>query len=146
MSFFGQYMDIANQIVDAEFEDVFAYQPMREVINAEPAPDASRSAGLVTAILLQPGMTLGSSHSLHAMHERATSQPTLWFMARGLLVDVRRFDRFALTDASTNPDLVPRRYEIADGPKPYGFGRYSASLVEIPPTDDGPVVDIDPPF
>ena len=70
------------------------------------------------------------------MHERASAEPTLSFMARGLLTDVRRFDRFTLTSSRHNPDRTgTHTYEVGDGPWPTGFGRYQATLVEIAGAD-----------
>lgn len=132
MSTFGARIVAANAQIDAEFADALAYTPMREVVNAEPQPDATRSAGTARAILLQPGAMLGAGWSLNAMHDRAASEPMLFFMARGVLADVRRFDRFTLSSSRHNPDLTgTKTYEVGDGPIPIGFGRYRATLVEI---------------
>jgi hypothetical protein len=101
-------------------------------VNAPAVIDLTRAAGRVRAILLQPGTVLGSGWGLAAMHERSTSEPSLWFMARGLLTNVRRFDRFVLRSGANNPDLTgTHNYEVGDGPRPVGFGRYLATLVEI---------------
>lgn len=132
MSVFGTRIVAAYQMLDNEFADSFAYKPMREVVNAMPEPDPTRAAGACKGILAQPGAKLGQGWSGNAMHERASSEPTLSFMARGLLSDVRRFDRFTLTSSRHNPDRTGTRvYEVGDGPWPTGFGRYRATLVEI---------------
>jgi hypothetical protein len=132
MSTFGNRIAAANAQIDSEFGDTFAYAPMREVVNAEPETDSTRAAGNVHAILLQPGVGLGSGWGLNAMHSRASSEPTIYYMARNLLTDVRRFDRFTLISARHNPDYTGlRTYEVGDGPTPVGFGRYKAVLVEI---------------
>src|SRR5580765_3671109 len=103
MSSFAARIAAANALIDAEYADVFWFRPMQEVVNAEPETDPTRRAGEVSAIILQPGIVMGSSHSLNAMHERSTSEPTLYFMARGLLSDVRRFDQLSLRSAPHNP-------------------------------------------
>lgn len=140
MSSFGSRVAIANQHIDNEFADAFEFIPMREVVNAMPGPDPTRTGGQVRAILLQPGAGLGSGWSLNAMHERASSEPLLFFMARGALADVRRFDRFTLLSSRHNPDATgTRTYEVGDGPQPIGFGRYKATLVEISGIDVPPV-------
>jgi hypothetical protein len=142
MSVFGARIVGAYQMLDAEFADGFNYTPMREVVNALPEPDPEREGGSIKAILLQPGAALGSGHSLNAMHKRASSEPKLSFMARGLLTDVRRFDRFTLTGSRHNPDRTgTRTYEVGDGPTPVGFGRYEATLVEISGIDVPPAPD-----
>ena len=140
MSSFGARVAIANAHIDAEFADSFEFTPMREVVNASPEPDPLRTASPCRAILLQPGVALGSGWGLTAMHERASSEPTLYFMARGALTDVRRFDRFTLTSSRHNPDYTGTRvYEVGDGPQPVGFGRYRATLVEISGIEVPPV-------
>ena len=132
MSIFGHRIAAANAQIDREFADLLDFYPMREVVNAEPASDTDRPGGQCRAILLQPGTTLGSGWSLNAMHDRAASEPRLYFMARDLLTDVRRFDRFVLIAARHNPDYTGTKvYEVGDGPTPIGFGRYRATLVEI---------------
>lgn len=132
MSLFGSRVAFANAAIDREMTDPMEYTPMREVVNAIPEPDPDRVGGPCRAILLQPGGALGSGWGLNAMHERASSEPKMWWMARGILADVRRFDRFTLTGSRHNPDLTGTHvYEIADGPLPYGFGRYYAKAVEI---------------
>lgn len=132
MSVFATRIRHANQLIDNEYADTFDYIPMREVVNAPPEQDMSRAAGTARAILLQPGMTLGSGWSLAAMHERASSEPTLFYMARGRLIDVRRFDRFILRSSPHNPEGVgTKNYEVGDAPKPVGFGRFLALLVEL---------------
>jgi len=134
MSRFGSRVEHVNRLMDQEFGDLFDYEPMVEVVNASPEPEKAgvRVGGVVRAILLQPGQEPGSGWSLNAMHERTTSEPCLYFMARGLLTDVRRFDRFTLRTKAHNPDRTgTRTYEVANGPKPVGFGRYEATLTEI---------------
>ena len=132
VSIFGHRIAAANAQIDREYADLLDYYPMREVVNASPEPDNDRPMGRVRAILLQPGSMLGSGWSLNAMHDRAASEPRLYFMARDLLTDVRRFDRFALASARHNPDYTGTKvYEVGDGPFPIGFGRFRATLVEI---------------
>lgn len=140
MSTFGGRVAYANKLIDAEFADGFDFLPMREVVNALPEPDPDRQGGRVRAILLQPGKVLGSGWGLNAMHERSTSEPTLFYMARGKLTDVRRFDRFLLHDKNHNPDIATgtKCYEVGDGPRPVGYGRYLATLVEIDPLQINP--------
>ena len=141
VSIFGHRIAAANAQIDREYADLLDYYPMREVVNASPEPDDDRPAGKVRAILLQPGSMLGSGWSLNAMHDRAASEPKLYFMARDLLTDVRRFDRFALASARHNPDYAGTKvYEVGDGPFPIGFGRFRATLVEIA----GPDVPLPP--
>ena len=131
MSRFGTRVAIANQMIDQEFGDLFDYMPMHEVVNASPEPDNERYGGRVRAVLLLPGQTLGSGWSLNGMHERSSAEPHLYYMARGLLTDVQRFDRFSLASTSHNPDRTGTRvYEVGDV-KHIGFGRYNATLVEI---------------
>jgi len=132
MSSFGTRIVAAYVALDAEFADSFDYLPMREVVNAMPEPDPDRTGGTCKGILASPGVKLGAGWSGNAMHERASSEPTLSFMARGLLTDVRRFDRFTLTSGRHNPDYTGTHvFEVGDGPWPTGFGRYRATLVEI---------------
>jgi hypothetical protein len=139
MSSFGRRIVAANAQIDAEFADLMDYVPMREVVNANPEPDPERGGGAVRAVLLAPGVGLGSGWSLNAMHERAAAEPTLYYMARGLLADVRRFDRFTLTGSRHNPDVVGTHvYEVGDGPLPIGFGRMRVGLVEISGIDVPP--------
>lgn len=130
MSAFGQRIAVANQIVDSEMADDLIYEPMVEVVNGEPEIDPSRESGQVRAVLLAPGGKLGSGWSLQAMHERVTANPMLYFMARGLLADVQRFDRFSLAGPYSNPDN-PRKYEVVGDPHPIGFGRYKVPLQEL---------------
>ena len=148
MSVFGARIAAAYAKLDEEFTDAFDYVPMREVVNALPEPDPERVGGSCRAILLQPGAMLGSGHSLNAMHVRASSEPKLSFMARGLLTSVQRFDRFTLIGSRHNPDRTgTRTYEVGDGPTPVGFGRYEAKLVEISGIDVPPAPeDATPPW
>lgn len=148
MSRFGNRIAFANAVLDREMTDPMDYAPMREVVNASPEPDPDRAAGPCRAILLQPGAALGSGWSGNTMHQRVSSEPTLWWMARGILADVRRFDRFTLTGSRHNPDMTGTHvYEVADGPMPYGFGRYSAKLQEIVGPDVTPAPpDATPPW
>jgi hypothetical protein len=132
MSIFGERVALANQITDLEMADDFIYQPMKEVVNADPLPDPTRTGGACRVIVLDPGIVQGSSWSLRgAMHERSTSEITLYYMAKNLLTDVRRKDRFILDKPNTNP-YRQVRYEVSDGPRPIGFGRFRAVMVELP--------------
>lgn len=125
-------MVIANQIVDNEMADNYTFVPMQEVVNSMPVPDTTRQGGTVRVIILKPGVVLGKSWGLTSMHERSSADITMYFMARGLLTDVRRFDRFVLAGPYSNPD-GPACYEVADGPRPIGFGRHRAIMIELPP-------------
>ena len=137
MSVFGARIAAAYQMLDNEFADSFSYKPMREVINAMPEPDPSRTAGCsARPSCCSRGPSWAPAGALDAMHERASVEPTLSFMARGLLTNVRRFDRFTLTSSRHNPDRTgTRTYEVGDGPWPTGFGRYQVTLVEIAGAD-----------
>lgn len=130
MSIFGTRIIQANYLIDQEFGDIFLYKPMKEVVNGPPELDDSRPGGNVRVIILQPGMILGRQLGLNSMHQRSSSSPTLFYMARGLLTQVQKFDRFFLPIGRTNPD-VEREYEVADGPRPIGFGRHKADVIEL---------------
>jgi hypothetical protein len=145
MSVFGTRIALANKLIDDEFAQLFWYQPMQEVINADPIIDVSRQAGECRVIILQPGIVLGNSWGLNQMHERSTSECTLYYMARGILLDVQRFDRFTLRGSAHNPDVATgtRTYEVGDGPRPIGFGRYRGVCVEIPPQIEAVNVEIE---
>ena len=108
MSKFGQRIAVVNQLADDEFADNFTFVPMREVVNASPEPDPTRASGQVRVIILKPGAVLGKSWGLATMHERSSAEITVYFMARGLLTDVRKFDRFYLAGPYSNPDQQVR--------------------------------------
>jgi hypothetical protein len=128
MSYFGGLVQEANTIVDAHFAEYYNFVPMAEVVNATPDPDPSRQSGVVFVIMLKPGLRMTTG----GIHKRATAETTLYYMARGLLTDVRRFDRFELLSAPfTNLDVLTR-YEVGDSPIPIGFGRYKAIMIELP--------------
>jgi hypothetical protein len=150
VSRFGLRMAQANAIVDAEYADDFIFVPMCVPPNGDPIPDGTRTGGTVSVTVLQPGMQMGSGWSLNAMHTRASSDITLWFMARGVLANavdghnVRKNDEFRLAAGATYPE---RRiaYQVADGPLLVGFGRYKCTVVEVYwPPDPEPEPDPDP--
>lgn len=131
MSYFGKLMAAANVIVDGTFAESYTYTPMRESVNSVPEPDPTRPGGVAFVIMLKPGFKMLQG----GIHPRATAETTLYYMARGILSDVQRFDRFELSsEAFTNLD-TKTRYEVADGPIPYGFGRYKATMIELPLID-----------
>jgi hypothetical protein len=143
MSVFGGRIAIANKLVDDEFAQQFFFMPMVEVVNADPVPDTTRTSGACRVIPLIPGISLGQGWSLNAMHERATDEPKIYYMARDLLTDVRKFDRFIMQGSLHNADIATgtRAFEVADGPTPIGFGRYQARMVEIvTPVEAEPVM------
>lgn len=147
MSAFASRVAAANSLVDQEFGDDFWYQPMQETINAGAEIDSAREAGQVRVVVLQPGAILGAGVSLNAMHTRSAATPTLYFMRRGLLTDVRRFDRFYLRSTPANPETGTKAYEVGDPPIPIGFGRMRSVAVEIfmPPDAVEAVLTIESP-
>jgi hypothetical protein len=147
MSVFASRIAAAWALVDQEFADDWWFAPMREVVNAEAEADPERQAGEVRATILQPGTMLGSSPSLQGMHTRASATPTIHFMRRGLLSDVRKFDRFFLRSSPHYPETGTKAYEVGDGPFPVGFGRMRAVAVEIvlPPDAVEAVMQIEQP-
>lgn len=133
MSAFGEQIEAANNLTDAHFGDTMTYTPMRTVINGEPVVDTDRAslAGLARAIIVAPGTMIGAGIGLIAgMHNRASEEPMIWYMARDNLIDVRKHDIFDVPIGKTFTDK-PRRYEVADGPQPVGFGRYKVKLFEL---------------
>lgn len=131
MSRFGAKMNLITQVVDDEMCDDFLYFPRTDIPNAESIPDVSRAGGPCRAIVLQPGVKLGGGPGLTSMHNRSSANVNIWFRARDLLADVRTKDRFSLAGPESNPDR-PEVYEVADGPRPYGFGWMKVEAVEIP--------------
>lgn len=141
MSRFGLRVALANALVDQELGDILTYTPMRDVVNGEPEVDATRtaSAGSVRVILAVPGSLIGVGFGLSTgMHNRATEEPTIFYMASGKLADVRKKDIFAAASGPTFPHKA-RRYEVADGPQPIGFNRYKVKLFELPLIAGDPV-------
>lgn len=134
MSYFGQLVAEANEITDDTFAEHYNFTPMREVLNSKPEPDPDRQGGVVFVIMLKPGMEMMKG----GMHIRATAQTTMFYMARGLLSDVRQFDRFELVTATYSNLDARFRYEVADGPIPIGFGRWKATMIELPLVEPPP--------
>jgi hypothetical protein len=133
VSQFGKRIDAANHIIDMEFGDLVTYTPMTDPVNGEPVIDADRAGlgGTVRAIIVAPGTMIGAGIGLAAgMHNRASEEPMLWYMAQGKLADVRKKDVVFVPIGKTFLDK-PRRYEVADGPQPVGFGRYKVKLFEL---------------
>jgi hypothetical protein len=145
MSRFGQRMVNVRAIIDREFLDDFTYTPMLEQVNAIPIPDGSRMGGTVRAGFMTPGIELGTMNGLNSMHPRSSERQELFYEPKGLLADVRKYDLFTLNATNTYPDRVPQRFEVLDGPQPYGFGIYVVELTQKTPTPE-PAVDYDPPF
>lgn len=117
---------LAEPAVDATFSEAFAFMPMSVPVNGVPAADNSRASVASFQALFDAGgaVLAGGDGGLRSgAAQRVVAEAQIVFRA-SLLPNARRGDR--VTRATTS-----KTYELRD-PRPAGFGRLAAHIVEVP--------------